>query len=262
MLRLDHPRDDRKERKGRTIVIDMGPDTLGWTGRQGLADLLEVAGPYMDYGKIWAMNAATLPETFVRDVVAMYKAAGVAPFAGGILFEYAFLKNDIDGLIELLLHLDLTGLEISENYLTLQMDERLRQIERFTRAGIGIVFEYGRKKPDTPMLPEELASVVDRVMGCGAHHVIFEQSEFDLLDEVDPAAVDQMVGEAWFGQVFIEADPFRFPKQHAEMIQRFGPDINLANITPGQVVRLENFRRGLGRTVDFPLIREMVDRQA
>jgi phosphosulfolactate synthase len=259
MLTFDHPRDNRKERKGRTIVIDVGPDTFGWTGRQGLADLLEVAGSYMDYGKIWAMNALTLPETFVRDVVAMYKAAGVKPFAGGLLFEYAYLKNDIDGLIERLLHLDLPGLEISENYLTLQMDERLRQIERFTRAGIAIVFEYGRKKPDAPMAPEDLAAVVDKVMACGAHHVVFEQSEFDLLDEVDSAAVDQMVGETWFENVFIEADPFRFPKQHADLIQRFGPDINLANITPGQLVRIENFRRGLGRTIDFPLIRDMVE---
>ncbi|MCG8508761.1 MAG: phosphosulfolactate synthase [Rhodospirillales bacterium] len=256
MLTFDHPRNIREGRKGRTIVIDVGPDIMGWTGRAGLADLLEVMGLYIDYAKIWALNAATMPNSFIRDTVGQYKRAGIETFAGGLLFEYAFLKNEVDGMVDLLKHLNIDGVEISENYLALSHDERLREVDRLTRNSLEVVFEFGRKQPETPMSPDELEGIVGDVIAAGAHHVIVEQSEFDLLDAQDPSAVDTMVAEKWFENVFVEADPFRFPKQHAELITRFGPEVNLANIAPGQVLRVENFRRGLGRAIDFPLIRE------
>jgi phosphosulfolactate synthase len=49
-------------------------------------------------------------------------------------------------------------------------------------------------------------------------------------------------------------DPYRFPQQHAQIIRDFGPEVNLANVTPGQVLRLEGFRLGIGRAVDYSLI--------
>jgi len=259
MLRFEHARDNRLERKGKTIVIDVGPDQMGWTGTRGLADLLEAVGNYIDHAKIWAMNAASLPEQFIRSVVDLYKQADVSTFAGGLLFEYAYLKNDVKGMIELLQHRNISGVEVSENYLVLTRDERLKVIEELARASLAVVYEFGRKQPDTPMLVDELEQVVMEVKESGAHHVILEQSEFDLLDEIDSSATDSLFRQSWFDDVFIEADPFRFPKQHAELIQRFGPTVNLANIAPGQVLRVENFRRGLGRTIDFPLIRHMAD---
>jgi phosphosulfolactate synthase len=54
--------------------------------------------------------------------------------------------------------------------------------------------------------------------------------------------------------LLIEVDPYRFPQQHAKIIQDFGPEVNLANVTPGQVLRLEGFRRGIGRAVDYSLL--------
>jgi len=257
MLKFEHERDNLLKRKGKTIVIDVGPDQMGWTGRNGLADLLEAVGSSIDYVKIWAMNAASLPEPFIRSVVDLYKQAGIATFGGGLLFEYAYLKNDVDGMIELLQHRGIEGVEVSENYLILSRDERLKVIEKLAHASLAVVYEFGRKQPDAPMSVEDLEQVVMEVRESGAHHVILEQSEFDLFDEVDSSATDSLFRQSWFDDVFIEADPFRFPKQHAELIQRFGPTVNLANISPGQVLRVENFRRGLGRSIDFPLIREL-----
>ena len=53
---------------------------------------------------------------------------------------------------------------------------------------------------------------------------------------------------------FREVDPYRFPQQHVQMLRDFGPEVNLANVTPGQVLRLEGFRRGIGRGVDYSII--------
>jgi phosphosulfolactate synthase len=38
------------------------------------------------------------------------------------------------------------------------------------------------------------------------------------------------------------------------MIRDFGPEVSLANVAPGQVLRLEGFRRGIGRAVDYSIV--------
>ena len=45
--------------------------------------------------------------------------------------------------------------------------------------------------------------------------------------------------DAWFKDIFVEADPFRFPQNHLSLFQDFGNQVNLANIAPGQALRLE-----------------------
>lgn len=258
MLTFDHPRNDRKNRKGKTILIDFGPDMLGWTGRSGLQDLLEACGQFIDYAKLWTMNAVLLPQDYIQTVVQLYKNAGIQPFAGGILFEYAWLKNDVDGLVKLLKYLGLDGIEVSENYLELSQDERRRVISALAESGLQVVYEFGRKNPLRPMELDEIEEVVYDSLNCGAEHVIMEQCEFDLLEQQDAKIITDLKARDWFEQIFIEVGYLRFPEQHADLITRFGADVNLANITPGQVMRTEGLRRGLGRPIDFPLIRNLL----
>ena len=39
-----------------------------------------------------------------------------------------------------------------------------------------------------------------------------------------------------------------------QLLRDFGPEANLANITPGQILRLEGFRLGIGRAVNYSLL--------
>jgi phosphosulfolactate synthase len=258
MLKMPHLRDDRATRRGKTIIMDVGPDTYGWTGPRGLADLLDAAGNYIDAAKIWTFNAVTLPESYIKTVASLYRDAGVHTFSGGLLFEYAFLKNEVPGLIGHLKHMGIHGAEISENYLTLNDNERLAAISQFAEAGIEVVFEYGAKHPAEPMDLEELAKVMERVVGIGVHHVIFEQGEFDILEEQRPEDAKTLMTDDAFANLFIEVDNDRFPSQHTDLIKRFGPEINLANVGPAHVIRLESFRRGCGRQLDYPFMKDLV----
>jgi phosphosulfolactate synthase len=81
-----------------------------------------------------------------------------------------------------------------------------------------------------------------------------EQCEIDLLAASSTDALTELPQQDWFDHILIEVDPYRFPQQHAKIIQDFGPEVNLANVTPGQVLRLEGFRRGIGRAVDYSLL--------
>jgi len=236
-------------------MIDFGPDTFGWTGGEhGIRNLLEVAGEYIDSAKIFAMNALLIPEKVVTRAAAVYRGAGVKPFAGGILFEYAWQRDQIDELIVLLKRLGIPGLEISENYITLTDDERHQLIDRFQKSGVSIVYEFGRKNPVEALSLEDLEGIVKAVAQHGIQHVTVEQCEIDLLAKDSPDALGRLAAQPWFEHLVIEVDPYRFPQQHAQIIHDFGPEVNLANITPGQVLRLEGFRRGIGRAVDYSIV--------
>ena len=249
------PRSPKPRRRGITSMIDFGPDCFGWSGgERGISDLLDVAANYIDYAKIYAMNALLIPGDVVKRTTKLYLDAGVMPFAGGILFEYAWHRNEIDGLIALLKRLAIPGLEISENYITLSEEERTRMIDRFQKAGIKIVYEFGRKNPEDPLSLDYLEGIVRSVAAQGIHHVTVEQCEMDLLAKESPESIKALSAQNWFDHVVIEADPYRFPQQHVQMLRDFGRDVNLANIAPGQVLRLEGFRQGVGRAVNYSLL--------
>ncbi len=248
-------RSTKPRTRGITSMIDFGPDTFGWTGApEGIRNLLAACADYIDYAKIYALNTLLLPRETVKAAARTYRDFGVTPFAGGILFEYAWQKNELDGLETLLLELDIGGLEISENYVSLTPDERARAIERFQKRGIYIKYEFGRKNPALPLALDELGAVVAAVGRQGIEHVIVEQSDFDMLVAARADAIPALQAQPWFDRLIIEADPYRFPQQHVELIKTFGIEVNLANVTPGQVLRLEGFRRGIGRAVDYSII--------
>ena len=250
------PRSAKPRARGLTSMIDFGPDTFGWTGApEGIRNLLAACADYIDYAKIYALNALLMPRETVKAAARTYREFGVTPFAGGILFEYAWQKNELDGLEKLLIDLDIGGLEISENYVALTPDERARAIERFQKRGIYVKYEFGRKNPTAPLALDELGAVVEAVGQQGIEHVIVEQSDFDMLVAARADAIPALMAQPWFDRLLIEADPYRFPQQHVELIRTFGVEVNLANITPGQVLRLEGFRRGIGRAVDYSIIR-------
>jgi phosphosulfolactate synthase len=249
------PRSAKPRRRGITSMIDFGPDQLGWTGgERGIRDLLEVAAEYIDYAKIYAMNALLIPAEVVQRTARLYHDAGVVPFAGGILFEYAWQHNQVEELIRHLQRLGIPGLEISENYVTLSADERDRLIGRFQKSGLRVVYEFGRKNPDEPMSIPYLGELVKAVAEHGIHHVTVEQCEIDLLAENSPDALHALSAQPWFEHVVIEVDPYRFPEQHVKILRDLGPEVNLANVAPGQILRLEGFRRGIGRAVNYSLL--------
>jgi phosphosulfolactate synthase len=251
-------RQQKPRRRGITAVIDFGPDSFGWTGEQGIADLLHCAAAYIDYVKIYALNALLLPKEVVKRVVRLYIDSGVTPFCGGILFEYAYAKGAVEALVDHLHELEIPGLEISENYLTLTEDQRHREIERFRNHGLSVIYEFGAKNPTEPLSLDRLGHIVTDVVDRGVEHVLVEQFEIDHTAERSPKVLQQLRERPWFERILIEADPYRFPQQHVELITAFGPDINLANVAPGQALRLEGLRRGIGRAVNYSLLQEIL----
>jgi phosphosulfolactate synthase len=250
------PRSDKPRKRGLTAVIDYGPDGFGWTGERGVADMLDCAAAYIDFAKIYALNALLLPKPVIHRIVKLYRDAGIHCYSGGILFEYAYQRGEIDLFIDHVKAIGLTSLEISENYVSLNDNERLSFIDRFRRRGLSVIYEFGRKNPVRPLQLAELEGLVMTMVNNGVDHIIVEQSEIDMAASQAPENLKKIAAASWFERILIEADPYRFPKQHVGLLADFGNDVNLANIAPGQALRLEGLRRGIGRAVDYSLLHE------
>lgn len=248
------PRSAKPRAFGTTSVIDFGPDTFGWTGVQGVRDLLDYAADYVDFAKIYAMNALLVPERTIRSVVGLYQDAGVKCYSGGILFEYACKTHSFDEMLRHLQKVGIRALEISENYLELSAGTRREYIAAAQRAGFEVIYEFGRKNPTAPFSLADLEQAVAEMHALGVHHVIIEQSEIDMIAASSPHGLQELARQQWFSQVMVEADPYKFPQQHAQLLKDFGPEVNLANITAGQCLRLEGLRRGIGRAVNYSVL--------
>ncbi|KPQ05438.1 MAG: phosphosulfolactate synthase [Rhodobacteraceae bacterium HLUCCA12] len=250
------PRSPKPRARGLTSIIDFGPDGFGWTGPRGVRDLLDVAAEHIDYAKIYAMNALLIPEEVVTRIVRLYRDAGVTPYAGGILFEHAAHTGQIDGYINHLHRIGIKTAEVSENYLQFPDATRERHIETLQRAGISVIYEFGLKNPSEPFDLERLEAIVRSNIDQGVQHVIVEQSEIDMARSQSPGLLGELASRPWFRYILIEADPYGFPTQHAQLLGEFGPDANLANIAAGQALRLEGMRRGVGRSVNYAMFKE------
>ncbi|MBZ8132163.1 phosphosulfolactate synthase [Afifella sp. IM 167] len=252
------PREEKPRSRGLTAVIDFGPDSMGWNVEGALSGFLDLVGGYVDYAKIYALNALLLPAEPLKRIVTLYRDADVSAYAGGILFEYAWRRQAVDEMLDHLESLGLRSLEISENYITLEEDTRRRLIEKARQRGFKVIYEFGRKNPEAPFALDDLQALVLSSLDAGAEHVIVEQSELDAVRRSDPSRLDTLAAASWFEHVWIEADPYAFPQQHVELLTTFGREANLANIPTGQALRLEGFRRGVGRAVDYRLLSEEV----
>lgn len=248
------PRSSKPRKVGTTSVIDFGPDTFGWTGPHSLRDLLDYAADYIDFAKIYAMNALLAPEATIRTVVGQYREAGIKAYSGGILFEYACHTHAFPQMLDHLKKLGIGALEISENYLELQPAQRSAYIQQAQKAGFEVIYEFGRKNPTEAFTLDDLEELVDQVRAQDIEHIIIEQSEIDMIAASAPHALAELPKRPWFSHLMIEADPYRFPQQHAQLLKDFGPEVNLANITAGQALRLEGLRRGIGRAVNYALL--------
>ena len=239
---------------GLTVIIDTGPSDFGWTGPNALEDLLEYGCEFIDYAKIFAVNGLMFPPELIRKVSTIYRDYDVKPFCGGILFEIAYHQNAVDELITHLKLIEATGLEISENYLALTPEERRREIDRFQKAGFEVVYEFGRKEPTEAVPLDQMGAIVEEMMELGVDHVIVEQCEIDLMAEEAPDDLKALPEQRWYKHIVIEPDPYRFPEQHIQIIRDFGPDVSLCNVAPEQVLKLEGFRRGIGRPVNYSFL--------
>jgi phosphosulfolactate synthase len=238
---LDLPARSAKPRdRGITHVLDRGLALADVDG------LVEVAGDSVDLVKLgWGTALAT---GNLRPKLARYAEHGIPVVLGGTLTEIALAQDRLDGLVDFVRELGLTHVEVSDGSITLPHERKLEIIRRLAGEGFTVLSEVGSKDAAEIMAPYRWVELIEAELAAGAWKVIAEARESGTVGlyrdsgEVRMGLVDEIAHAVAPDRLIFEAPR---KDQQVWFLKRFGPEANLGNIAPDDVLSLETLRLGL-----------------
>jgi len=236
-------RTEKPRVSGLTMVIDKGlplAQTRDW---------LSLAFPYVDLVKFTFGTPVLYPEEILKPKIDFLRKQGINVFPGGTLLEVAVLQNKTGPFFEFVYQLGFNFLEISDGSITMEKTVRGKLITEGRRQGLGILTEVGKKNPRKKLSPGEMKTQLEFDLEQGADFVIIEGREsgknagiYDENGEIDSFDLENLITNVPRQKIIWEA-PLK--NQQVELIKRFGVNVNLGNIPPGEILALEALRQGL-----------------
>jgi phosphosulfolactate synthase len=222
---------------GLTHVIDKGLGPRGWE------DVLEVSGHLIDVVKLgWGTSYVT--KSLERKLAVLKDKPVVI---GGTFFEVVYVKDRLEEYKLWLNGLGLTHVEISDGTVDIPRDRKLELIADFAR-DFTVLSEVGSKDSSVEYGADEWKSWLQEELDAGAWKVITEAREGGTAGIFDAAGGmrTELIGEI-AEAVGVEHVIFEAPSKAAQawFVKQFGPEVNLGNIPPEEVIPLETLRLGL-----------------
>jgi phosphosulfolactate synthase len=244
-------RQARPRERGLTVVADRG------LGRHAQADLLEMAGDYIDVAKFAMGLPRLLDETVVRAKIAAYGARDIPVFFAGELSELAVMQGRAADYYRAIRALGGWGVEVSNAQVAMDIDTKCRLIALARAEGLEVVAECGRKGGvDWAGSGALVAAEVAACLEAGAWRVLVQAEG---LNEDVAERNDRLIGDlvARFG-----LRNLIFQAKESELMSwflaGFGSEVNL-DVDSDQVLDLESRRRGLRKRGVFGLMAGAVE---
>ena len=238
---LDLPERASKPREvGITALMDRGLSLAEVDG------LMEVAGSAVDIVKLGFGTAAATENLEAK--LDRWRAHDVPVVLGGTLTEIAILQGRVDEYVAWVRSLGLDLIEVSDGSITLDHGDKTALIRRLVGEGFKVMSEVGSKDNAEIMAPYRWVEQIQAELEAGAWKVICEGRETGTAGIARP---DGELREGLIDEIAHAVDParivFEAPQkdQQVHLLKRFGPDVNLGNIAPGDVLALETMRLGL-----------------
>ena len=229
---------------GYTMVLDKG------LGLHATADLMQMAAPAIDSLKLTFGTSAFYEESTLREKIALVQDAGVDIYPGGTFLEAAVAQGKVAAYVQRARELGFNTIEVSDG--TIEMDAATRNdiVKRAKDAGFKVLTEVGKKDPkdaiETTTMHEQIAADLAQ----GAYKVIVEAREsghgvgiFDSSGDVQTDMVEEILGGINNVEDLIWEAPIK--NQQQWLILEFGPNVNLGNIPPDDILALEALRCGM-----------------
>lgn len=237
---LDLPARPAKPRDtGLTHVIDIG------LSPNDAENLMKTAAAHIDlirlgFGSAYVTGA-------LQEKVDLYQRHGVPVALGGTLTEIAWLQRRVDGLRAWLQELGVQHVEVSSGSVAIPPDEKADLIRTLAQ-DFTVYAEVGEKDPAAIMAPYVWVELINEALEAGAAKVVCEgraSGDAGLYrrdGEPRTGLLDEVVHSIDFHRLIFEA-----PQRHQQVwfIEHLGPEVNLGNIRPDDVIPLETLRLGL-----------------
>ena len=237
--------------EGLTHVIDKGMSLPEIEG------LFDTAGDFVDIVKLgWGTSYVTRN---LEKKIALYRSFETPIVCGGTLFEAVLVRDKLDEYRQWLEHNRISHVEVSDGTIDLPHERKLDLIAELAKDFV-VISEVGSKDAEVVYAPYQWVDWMKDELDAGAWKVITEGREggtagiFRPTGEMRTGLIDEIVHEIDVGDIIFEA-----PSCHSQawFVRTFGPDVNLGNIPPDEVIPLETLRLGLrSDTLREVLLRE------
>jgi phosphosulfolactate synthase len=217
-------------------------------------DLLEVAAPLIDYAKITDHTGLIdrLSARWLRRKIALYNAHDVHVLPGGIPFQIAVLQGKAEEYLKRVRELGFAGVEISEDVIDPMAAGRREEIIGHARGlGLMVTTEVGRKNLDAAFDVDAILQQIERDVAVGAAKIYIESSEIQEIYRRDPAALDRLARSPHAAVLLFELGLSQAQEKAAWLVERYGPDINFASVSPVDVTVVDAIRRGMHRKANY-----------
>jgi phosphosulfolactate synthase len=240
---------------GVTHVIDKG---LNLRDIEGLFD---TAGQFVDIVKFgWGTSYVT---NNLEKKIALYRSFETPVVCGGTLFEAVYGRGRIDDFKAWLVEHRFSHVEISDGTLEIPREEKLELIADFAR-DFTVLSEVGSKDSDVVFAPYQWVEWINEELAAGAWKVITEGREggtagiYRSDGDMRTGLLDEIAHGVPIEKVLFEAPT---KSSQAWFVKHFGPNVNLGNIPPDEVIPLETLRLGLrGDTLKEVLLASVPER--
>ncbi len=237
---LDVPARSPKPRtQGLTHVIDKGMNLRDIEG------LFDTAGQYVDIVKLgWGTSYVT---NNLEKKIALYRSFETPVVCGGTLFEAVVARAKLDEYRFWLTENRFSHVEVSDGTIELPRERKLELIAELAKDFV-VLSEVGSKDSETVFAPYQWVEWMREELEAGAWKVITEGREggnagiYRRDGEMRTGLIDEIVHSIEFGDIIFEAPT---KSSQAWFVKNLGPEVNLGNIPPDEVIPLETLRLGL-----------------
>ncbi len=208
-------------------------------------DLIEGAGHLTDLVKLGFGTSYITPR--LKDKIALYQGAGIKVYLGGTLFEAFIARGQFSTYRKLLDDLQLQAVEVSDGSIDLDHDEKLKFINTLARDRT-VLSEVGSKETGILISPAKWVRMMNAELDAGSWKVIAEARESGTVGIYRPnghahtTLVNRIMAKVPRQNIIWEA-PIK--SQQTWFIKQIGPNVNLGNVAPDEVIALEALRLGL-----------------
>jgi len=224
---------------GVTHVMDKG---LNLRDIEGMFD---TAGQFVDIVKFgWGTSYVT---NNLEKKIALYRSFETPVVCGGTLFEAVVARGKLDEYRRWLTENGFSHVEVSDGTIDLPREQKLELVSEFARDFV-VMSEVGSKDSEVVFAPYQWVQWLKEDLDAGAWKVITEGREggtagiFRSSGDMRTGLIDEIVHEIDLSEIIFEAPTTR---SQAWFVQKYGPDVNLGNIPPEEVIPLETLRLGL-----------------
>jgi phosphosulfolactate synthase len=207
--------------------------------------MFDTAGEFVDIVKFgWGTSYVTLN---LEKKIALYRSFETPVVCGGTLFEAVYARDRIDEFKRWLTDHRFSHVEISDGTLDIPRERKLELIADFAR-DFTVLSEVGSKDSDVVYAPYQWVAWIKEELDAGAWKVITEGREggtagiFRSDGDMRTGLLDEIAHE-----VSVESLLFEAPTKASQawFVRQYGPNVNLGNIPPDEVIPLETLRLGL-----------------